>query len=294
MLTTITELQQLFKLDDDRQIKRGLVHKIEVFSSDRVKIKDEELKELVRRCRESEVLDTKEVCRLYKISREQLMSMIRDKMIPYFKLVDSQGSKYLFLKSDLDKGNKIFVYYSKQGRRETLIEVGDRILAFMHTVGRISEQECVIYKMYYLDLLIVEEIAELQKMRPAKVQQILRQSHYRICHWLLDGIKKYSGQQTFEERYYQSVRENGILKKRIAELEPKQPESLIIPVEKLSTSIYDMNLSVRAMNVLRYLDIMTLQDLVCFPKEKLLEVRKVGTKTIKEIEKVLNDAGIKY
>jgi predicted DNA-binding protein YlxM (UPF0122 family) len=294
MRTTFSELQQLFKLDDDRQIRRGLVNKIEVVDSSHVRIKDSRLKEIMKQFRESTVLDMKEVCSQYKIPQSHLMYMIRDRMIPYFKLADAKGSKYLFLKSDLDKENRIFLFYSKKSRRDTFVEIGDGILTFLHDEGSVTTREHAIYKMYYLDLLTIEEIAGLQQLKVSKVQEIIRRSHYRLFRWLVRGLAHYNKQKTFEQMYYEQVRENGNLKKQIESLMPKEEPPPQPSPEILSTRIYDLDFSVRALNVLRCLDITTVRELVNYPKEKLLETRNAGTKTMKDIEKVLKDLGIKY
>jgi DNA-directed RNA polymerase subunit alpha len=61
---------------------------------------------------------------------------------------------------------------------------------------------------------------------------------------------------------------------------------------KLSMSIADLNLSVRASNCLESENIMTVRELVTRTEDQLLEVRNFGETTLAEVQMKLRDLGL--
>jgi len=61
---------------------------------------------------------------------------------------------------------------------------------------------------------------------------------------------------------------------------------------KLSMSLAELDLSVRATNCLESENIVTVRDLVCCPEDQLLEVRNFGETTLTEVREKLSDIGL--
>lgn len=76
-------------------------------------------------------------------------------------------------------------------------------------------------------------------------------------------------------------KENGIKAKKAFGIKP------LLKLKNIK--IYDCDLSVRALNGLKYRGVDTLYDLICIDKSKLKDARSVGKKTIDEIEMFLKD-----
>jgi DNA-directed RNA polymerase subunit alpha len=62
----------------------------------------------------------------------------------------------------------------------------------------------------------------------------------------------------------------------------------------LKSRLYDMDLSVRAVNCLKSADIETLGELVSRSKSDLLKFRNFGRKSLEELEQVVNDKGLDF
>jgi DNA-directed RNA polymerase subunit alpha len=61
---------------------------------------------------------------------------------------------------------------------------------------------------------------------------------------------------------------------------------------KLSMSLAELDLSVRATNCLESENIVTVRDLVSCPEDQLLEVRNFGETTLTEVREKLSDIGL--
>ncbi|MBK5284315.1 MAG: hypothetical protein JJE25_02845 [Bacteroidia bacterium] len=299
MQTTLEELKRLFRLNDDRQIKKGLLNRIEVVDDNHIKIKDDLLKKLLDLFRNSEVLTMQEVCHHYNIPQHNLQLMIKDKVIPYFKLVAAKGSKYLFIKSELNKENRILLVWSKKRGRESIEHIANDILTFLVEESGLDERYVVMYRMYHLDLLTIEEIAAKQKLSVNRVNTILRSCHFRIGRGIIENMKQCKIENSFEKKYYELVREHEEVNRRLRYLESSEPtkelkRKMSVPSAILSKRIYDLDLSIRALNTLRYHDIVTVSDILSVSKATLRKTTNTGDKTIQEIENVLKKLGIEY
>ena len=82
-----------------------------------------------------------------------------------------------------------------------------------------------------------------------------------------------------------------------AQIEGRQP---VITDEKrrlskiLATSMSDCDISVRALNCLRYAEIETIRDLVTMHRQDLLKYRNFGKKSLTELDEFLEDRGLAW
>lgn len=82
-----------------------------------------------------------------------------------------------------------------------------------------------------------------------------------------------------------------------AQIEGRQP---VITDEKrrlskiLATSMSDCDISVRALNCLRYAEIETIRDLVTMHRQDLLKYRNFGKKSLTELDEFLEDKGLAW
>jgi DNA-directed RNA polymerase subunit alpha len=63
-------------------------------------------------------------------------------------------------------------------------------------------------------------------------------------------------------------------------------------VSKLDSRIVDLNISIRALNVLRSINCDTLRDVIKFSPKEIFETRNCGKKTLAEIIECLKDEGL--
>lgn len=71
-------------------------------------------------------------------------------------------------------------------------------------------------------------------------------------------------------------------------------ESSLHMRQLLKTKLYDLDLSVRALNCLKAADVETLGDLVSFNKNDLLKFRNFGKKSLTELEDLVHSKGLQF
>jgi DNA-directed RNA polymerase subunit alpha len=73
-----------------------------------------------------------------------------------------------------------------------------------------------------------------------------------------------------------------------------QEKTLESTAKTLSTSIDELNLSVRSYNCLKRTGIQTIQDLISYSKEDIKNIKNMGLKSYKEIFKVVEQKGYSF
>jgi excisionase family DNA binding protein len=126
-------------------------------------------------------------------------------------------------------------------------------------------------------------IADLLDLTPMRVMQIADRACKRIRFIRYDKVRE----------------ENHVLRSKIRELEKMNEKlKLGIPVEPqvgnplLEKHVIDCDFSVRALNVMRRLEIQTVGDLIKTKRIELLKCRNVGRKTLAEIEEFIETNGL--
>src|SRR3954463_14382402 len=111
MQATLEELSKIFKLTgaDSRQLRLGLKNKIEFIDAQKAEVKDAELLQLIKDFRNGGAMTVKEVCEQYKITPHALMEMVKWQLVSCYRLNSSKGSKVLFLKTEIEKEQELFL-----------------------------------------------------------------------------------------------------------------------------------------------------------------------------------------
>jgi predicted transcriptional regulator len=129
-------------------------------------------------------------------------------------------------------------------------------------------------------------------------------THQRIIQIIAKVVRKTGHLKRITNELLMLRKENAELKKAYSDLkttvsilENKAPEDVIEAnaplVALLNTPITDLDLSVRALNCMKYAEISTLGELVKHNKSELLRYRNFGRKSLTEIEELLQQFGLR-
>lgn len=293
MQTTLEELEQLFQLKDHRQIKKGLLNKIRMVNDEDVLVKDEELKTFINDFRTGGSYDMDEVCQLYKISKNRLLQLVKNKVISSFQLVTAQGSKILFLKSELDKENNILLAHSKKTDVDKLARLAERFLTELADEHQIGKEEIEVFKEYYFSYLTLDEIGKERGMSAIKARRIIFRLNYKLINHFREYVKNF--RKIYE---YERLKEKyNKLKNFIEGLEFIKKEfntPAVSEPEVYSKKVRDLDFSVRALNCLKVAGIETVRDLTRTSKPDLLKFRNIGKKSLIEIESMMQTLGVSF
>lgn len=95
-------------------------------------------------------------------------------------------------------------------------------------------------------------------------------------HWEIYRIRKETGLKDPKEYHYKSRKQE--LKEFLA--------------SKLDSRIVDLNISIRALNVLKSINCNTLRDVIKLSPKEIFETRNCGKKTLAEIIELLKNEGL--
>lgn len=186
MKTTLYELNELFCLKDItfRQIKKGLNNKIKIVNEYDVEIKNKELESILTSFKTCGVSDLTTASKKYGISKATLQNLAKEKIIDSFKLYSEKGSKILFLNSELEKENKILLIHSKKTCKSKLSSIFSKLMIPMVENNLITKREHMIFSMFYINDIDVDEIAKNLDLTRERVRQLLVGIKEKVPHIL--------------------------------------------------------------------------------------------------------------
>ena len=280
MKTTYNELQKLFRLKDERQIKPGLFNRIKVIDENNIEVLDDKLKILLKRFKTSEVLTIEEVSEKYEVSPTVVVKMIKESRLPFYQLSNTKGSKYLFFESELNENEMEITLFC--GIRKNLFKFFDIVEVLMKSLlenEKIKEVEMEIFRLYYCTDLDTDKIAEKVDLTSTRILQIINKNNKLTLNYIRSLIS-YKKQNEDYKKKYEELKKDGFKILKV----PKEFKITKIPYP-LKTKINELGLSVRTKNCLKNKKIETVFDLFDFMKDNKIDyISKAGKKTKLEIE----------
>lgn len=243
----------------------------------------------------------KEAAEFLGINPPHLQSLIGRKEVPFYRLKSTKGSGYLFRKSEIEflneikiEGNTDFVNYF----------IGTDIMRDLfslfikeHFKDMSTVREYEILCMYFFDRCNFEVIAQKTDLTRERVRQIFNKSVRRLRGRIISATR--SNLLELERSIIHKDIEISHLKKLLKNDKPniilddnysEHIDSIgEIYVKFLSQSLYDEDISVRAMNCLKSIDYYTVYDLLINHNsynngfKELLRLRNMGKKTANEL-----------
>lgn len=232
----------------------------------------------------------------------RILSLTKNDEIPSYRLKSSKGSGYLFRKSELDflkeiqiEGNTNFVNYF------TGTEVIRKIFKYYiegNFKNHATVREYDIFMMHFFGRWSLEKIAEEFDLTRVRVNQIYQKTIKRIYNRV--RIESKSNLLELERKIIHKDIEIKFLKGLLEKNNPEKYETLnydSIEIKSLEETylsffkkdIYNEDLSVRALNSLKHIDVITIYNLINLfgshssDQNNLHKQRNVGKKTADEI-----------
>ncbi|HLG33621.1 MAG TPA: DNA-directed RNA polymerase subunit alpha C-terminal domain-containing protein [Bacteroidia bacterium] len=296
METTLQELKQLFKISSSRQIKAGLKNKIRMFDDGGIEVTDETLMQTLEKFRQGGVYEIKEVCERYNLSRQEVLYLIRAKRISGFKLLMSQGSKWLFLKEELEKENEVLLFHSSRRNPERLAKLAESLMRGLVQRGLMSEREVVLFSEYYFEGKTYGEIAGAFDLTTDNTRNKVERTGRRLLYKLSYFIACEKQMKEFEKKYLEQKALRKMLEQLIDPVkligsDYPHKETLVTPVSALTARLTNYDFGVRELTCFRHAEIETIGDLLAYGKERLMKVRNFGKKSLTSTEEVLHKLG---
>lgn len=250
-------------------------------------------------------------------SRHKFVHFCQKNGINVYRLANKIGVRYLFRASDLQKcldlELTLLPFALEQSvRRNTLSAISETLSALAVLV---DDERGLRIITSYLEGSSVDEIhRNYSNLTRERVRQILASTLRRVNHrakdvkkWIhvfsktkysqippgevLNLINELQAQNSFYKEKFDKILNGADPKQVLAEY--SEPED-IERNKLLNMHISDLDLGVRAYNMLKAAEITILGELVSFHFEDLLKFRNVGKKTETELRELVNEKGLKF
>lgn len=171
----------------------------------------------------------------------------------------------------------------------------ETVLGLLHAYGEINDRE-----MRFMMMRLYDEpygdIGEKFGLTRERVRQVLEKA-YRKCRYSVDEIKNLLDEaRDLKAQNDMLIESNQVLRERIKQYDDKKEEEEE-PVDEetyrlLTTSIFDINISVRTLHILMALDVKTVADMCKVTRGQFLACRNAGKKSWAELEDFIADHGL--
>jgi hypothetical protein len=294
MRTTFQELQDLFHLKDNRQIKVSLVNKIKVYEDD-IEVTDAKLADIIEKFRNEGSLTLKQVSQEYHVALSEVLSLVKVNKIPYYKLVSQKGSQKLFLRSDLEHENVLNLFIYKGINSVKFVNL---ILRLFDEMDGISDSNKKLLTQHFVEGKEISEIAKIDNKGKGKTNTLIKKASIKLLHNIRYLNSQTEKAKKFEKKYWELERKFEEQKEQldfvIDQLNKATPNSVSRDkISFLNTKLIDLDLSVRTLNCLRAAYIDTIAELLQYPGSDLLKFRNFGKKSLHELKDLLKSNGFK-
>ena len=203
----------------------------------------------------------------------------------------SKGSKFLFLQSDLEKENEIFVEYKKANTIHNRKNVNNKSSELLKVIinesnFNIPQREKAFLNRYLIENNTLDAIGIEFGLTRERARQIFEIG----CNILIREIKRQKENEDYKEKYNEI---NAKYKELINSVGGSTVTDKDKMLRKFSKKLRDEDASIRLLNVCMAHDINTIGDLVRRGRV-LVSVRGSGKKTIAEAERLLEKHGLKF
>lgn len=264
-------------------------------------------KELSEEIARRDVISERQLVEEYQIPQSHLKGLKKQNKISYFCTAGElnksiRGSKAYYF---VDEVQEIFGYNIKYNKSFVF-----KYNIFNKLITDLSKEFCTnresrLLEMFLIQNLSVEEIADKEWVSVGRANDMINKAHRRVLSKIY-SLKKMFAEWPNELAY---KTENELLKKQNTELyhkflrgkENKEAKDYMsqdavqhfikygYDLKDLDKSILDFDLSVRALNGLKSIEIEKLEDLLSYSKHDLSCIRNMGDKSIREICDWLED-----
>jgi hypothetical protein len=291
METTYEELIKLFRLTDQRQVKVGLVGKITVVENGIV-VTDEKLKELIAKGRATTVLTIDELSKRCGVSKRRLTDLSRDGVISSYRLSNKnkKGSKFLFFESDIREEQCLIISFQKKCNYPRL---GDLLHGIMSKQLCLTEKESELIRLRYFNFMSMEDIASQYNTSYEMVGFIINGGLKKLLNSARYNFSYLNEQEDYRKKYIALSRQYNDVCVKLKSFMSDE-DALKLQSESLKSAnpiLAELNLSVRALNLLKAAEIKTLTDLLTYKKKDLMKYRNYGKTTLSELEKMVESYG---
>jgi hypothetical protein len=294
MRTTYQELQDLFHLKDNRQIKVSLVNKIKAYEDD-IEVTDAQLAGLIEKFRNGGSLTFKEVCQQNNLNSSELKNLVKVNKIPYYKLVSQKGSQILFLRSDLEseKVLNLFIYKGIDS-----VKFVNLVLRLSDEMDGISVSDKKLLTQHFIEGKTVSEIAAINKSKKSLIHTRIKKAIKSLLHNIRYFNSGAKNAKIIEEKNWELEKCVYNLNKRLDfvmdQLNRIKANSVSRDsIEFLNTRLIDLDLSVRVINCFKEADVDTIADVLNYSRNELLSFRNFGKKSLEEVKALLKNYGYK-
>lgn len=285
----MSELCEVFKLKDNRQILVNLRNKITMVDSNNAEVNDEELIKIIEKFRKEGCLTIPQACKKYGISAKVMNSAIRNKTISTYKLCDKKGSQYLIFEEQFKKENKILLLHEKQINQNRLNKFLILLVEIFYKENKLKDTTKNIVIDYYFNGIAQAAMEKKYDLTWARILMIVADFNKEIPKLIRFLLNSYNRNIELEQENQKLMTANKILIKKLDDKnigDNYTSNMSFIKIEDVP------EFSNRTKNCLISYEIQTLAELSEYTEEELLKIRDFGTKCLLEVKETLNKIGI--
>lgn len=252
---------------------------------------------------EESYIHTNEAIKVLGMSRNQLMYLTKKNALPFYRPKWGSNSGYLYKKSELEIFKKTFavpnLYFNTFIKISNMVFFMESVIKSKLVTKKIQKRKIDMLRMHFIEGNTLEEIAKEYDLTNERARQLIKLCVHEIgiiCDDnnddMSDVIKRNTVLKIENKRLHKLlskveymfdvISEDAIINRELL----KNP-SIHIPINNL-------NISTRAYNLLNRAEAKNIHDILEIGKEGLSKYTSCGKKTIKEIDKILNDLGFKW
>ena len=245
--------------------------------------------ELCERILNETPIDIKVFCDKYEISRHRLDTLIEKGFVSIFFNSFNQGAKkFVFEEEALSHLRHLC--YDKGNQAKQIQSIVRLIL--VHSEKNLRETEQVVLRERLQKGKSFEDVSLELGLTRGRVMEIFDRGMRKVLHSLkyrknLSDLVQQKITLETEINFLKSFRHT---KYKTQNKTIKNSE-----IVKLSTKLVDVDgLSVRALNCLKAAEICTIGDLIHYDKGDMLKFRNFGTKSLRELEEIVENMGFRF
>lgn len=262
--------------------------------------KQEVLKMLGIKSFDEEFINVEDVANLLNVNASTVQSFARKGLLPSYRLKNVRGSQILFLKSEVEAAKQYTIQWQVSFGNNLIIKsaintIFSKLLDENNSL--LTQRETEVLKLVLLKDKKPEDIAEKFNLTSHRIKQIFQM-----------GIKRlYINMDAFNDALHKKPemqREINTLTNKLNLIEEELNEckelkerrsALSEETQKLlSANLDDFDVSTRALNILKMVDIITVEDLVRIKRMDFLLFRNAGKKSADELEAFLTNCGLAW
>ena len=228
----------------------------------------------------------------------------KEGLLPHYRLSPMKGSKLLFRESELREAQKI-IFVKSSGFHD----LKKKLSYYKDILSSLLDQEVITLSEKEKDIVIsiliqdqtLEKTGERFSLSRERIGQIFQRACWRL-RLRLRNLKRESEQNKI---LYGDIRalvqkvkileaENKAIREKLDMGTKEQTDYEKVDFQLLATHLFDLDLSVRALNCLQAAEIKTLGNLVEYEINELIKFRNFGKKTLHELEELVESKGLEF